>query len=101
MLVRRWQAPLLPTIEQMKMIFEAEGLEFVEEHFPSKSKVTEHRHPFDEVRMIFSGRMLFNINGNKLLLYPGDRIEIPANTKHDFSIEGDQESVSLYANKPF
>jgi gentisate 1,2-dioxygenase len=101
MLVTRWQAPTIPTKEQMKMMFQAEGLEPIEEVYEPSSKVVEHRHPFDEVRMIVSGNIFYNVSGNRLLLRAGDRIVIPSNTKHETHVEGTEPCVSIYARRPF
>lgn len=101
MIVMRWQASVLPTPEQIKMIFEGEGLESAEEVFPPKTVIADHRHPFDEVRMVISGSMLLNIAGNQLLLRAGDRIEIPANTRHSKSTEGDLSCVCMVASRTF
>ncbi len=38
MLISRWQAPLLPTRQQMALMLEAEGLEPEEEVFPPAQK---------------------------------------------------------------
>ena len=78
MLVTRWQAPSLPSMDQIKMIFAAEGMQPTEESYPPSSLVREHKHPFDEVRMIVSGQIIFNVAGNRLLLRAGDRIVVPA-----------------------
>lgn len=101
MLVTRWQAPTIPSKEQMKMMFQAEGLEPVEEVYEPSSKVVEHRHPFDEVRMIVSGSIFYNVSGNRLLLRPGDRIVIPSNTKHETHVDGPEPCISIYARRPF
>lgn len=100
MLVSRWQAALLPTREQVKMMFFAEGLEPHEEVFPPLSGIKEHRHPFDEVRMVVSGELLVNVSGNQLLLRTGDRIEIPSNTKHQYQSYGKEECACVVASKP-
>ena len=83
------------------MIFEAEGLEPVDETFAPQTVLTDHRHPFDEVRMVVSGALFLNINGNQLLLRPGDRIEIPANTRHSKSVEGGESCTCVVAHRPF
>jgi quercetin dioxygenase-like cupin family protein len=101
MIVTRWQASVLPTAEQVKMIFEAEGLEPQEEVFPQATVLTDHRHPFDEVRMVVAGALFLNVSGNQVLLRPGDRIEIPANTRHSKSVEGSEPCVSVFARRPF
>lgn len=83
------------------MIFRAEDLQPHEEILTVEEIYPEHRHPFDEVRMILSGELSFNVNGNQLLLRSGDKIIIPSNTKHSQKVLGQGPCVSLVANKPF
>ena len=101
MIVTRWQAPVIPTVEQIKMIFEGEGLIPVEETLPVKSEIKNLRHPFDEVRMVISGDLLMNISGNQVLLRAGDRIDIPSNTKHSKSANGYDPCICVVAQRPF
>lgn len=82
MLIQRWQAALLPKKEQFKLLMTQEGLDQFEEVFPPTFKVSEHRHPYTEIRIVVTGELLFNVAGNQVLLRAGDRIEVPANTKH-------------------
>lgn len=99
MIIRRWQAEKVPTKEQIKMIFDLEGLEPIEETYPPKCEINEHRQPFDEIRVVVSGELLVNVSGNQLLLRAGDRIEIPSNTKHSTKVNGEQECFSIYARR--
>lgn len=99
MLVSRWQAPMLPRKEQIMMMFEAEGLQTYEEHLSPMSSVQDHRHPFDEVRMVLSGELIIDVSGNKLLLRPGDKIVIPSNTRHSKSVEGETQCVCICSYK--
>lgn len=101
MIVIRWQAPLKPTKEQALMIFRAEDLVPREEVLNLQDVYPEHRHPFDEVRMILSGELSMNINGNQLLLRSGDKIVIPSNTKHSQKVLGAEPCQCIVANKPF
>lgn len=101
MIVTRWQAPVIPTVEQIKMIFEAEGLNPNEEIFPPRTVIPDHRHPFDEIRMVISGALFLNISGNQLLLRAGDRIMIPSNTRHSKATEGDEDCVCIVAHRPY
>lgn len=101
MLVYRWQAPLYPTKEQARMIFLAEDLNPREEVLTKEEVYPEHRHPFDEMRMIVEGELAMKISGNQLLLRTGDRIMIPSNTKHSQYVVGDKPCVCLVANRPF
>ena len=101
MIVIRWQAPLRPTKEQAVMIFRAEDLQPREETLSKDEVYPEHRHPFDEVRMILEGELSMNINGNQLLLRSGDKIIIPSNTKHSQKVLSDKPCECIVANKPF
>jgi len=99
MLISRWQAPLKLSKEQAQLILEAEGLEPFEERLETQKKVNEHRHPFTEVRIILTGELLYNIAGNQVLLREGDRIEIPANTRHSHTCQSQEACTSIYAQK--
>lgn len=99
MLVSRWQAPILPTKQQMVLMLESEGLEPEEETIPGGGQVGDHRHPFDEVRIVVSGELKLDIAGNRLLLRAGDRILIPANTRHSKQADGAEPCICLYAMK--
>lgn len=101
MLVYRWQAPLYPTKEQARAIFLAEDMSPHEEILTQEQTYPEHRHPFDEMRMIIDGELAVNISGNQLLLRVGDRIMIPANTKHSQRVLGNSPCVCMVANRPF
>ena len=83
------------------MMLDLEGLETTIETHHGKEKISEHRHPFTEVRVILSGEILFNIAGNQFLARPGDRIEIPANTKHWHQNHNEDEAVSIYSQRIF
>jgi len=100
MLINRWLAPLTPTKEQIKMLLETEGLEPYEEDYEPSIKINEHRHPFGEVRVVAQGELLFNIAGNQFLLRAGDRVEIPANTKHSHVNNGQGTCICICAQRP-
>ncbi|MCB0411219.1 MAG: cupin domain-containing protein [Bdellovibrionales bacterium] len=99
MLITRWQAPLVPNKNQMLMMFELEGLEAVEEVFPPHSFIQDHRHPLDETIMVAQGQLLLDVSGNKLLLRSGDKIFIPANTRHSIKVDTDEPCVCIVARK--
>ena len=95
MIVRRWLAPLLPSKEQIEALFEKDGLEYFEENFEAGINIPKHRHPFDEVRMIIKGKLLYDVSGNKVLLRPGDKIIVPSNTLHSKSVQKDEPCFSI------
>ena len=83
------------------MIFLAEDLTPWEEILTSENTYPEHRHPFDEIRMILDGELTMNIAGNRLLLRTGDKIIIPSNTKHSQEVPTGASCETLVANRPF
>jgi quercetin dioxygenase-like cupin family protein len=97
-LISRWQAHVLPTKAQARMIFLSENLTPAEEILPQGTHIKDHRHPFDEIR---TGELLMSISGNQLLLRAGDRIVIPSNTRHSKTVQGDEDCLCLVANRPF
>ncbi len=101
MIVTRWQATILPTLEQAMQLLQNEGLNATLETVSPEQKTGEHRHPFDEVRLIVEGEMLYNVAGNQLLLRPGDRIEIPTNTRHSHSTLSNSNCLSVVGMRPF
>jgi cupin superfamily acireductone dioxygenase involved in methionine salvage len=92
MIITRWQAPIIPNRNQIVTILESEGLEPFEEVCTPHKKVSDHRHPFAEVRVIVSGEILFNISGNQFVLRA-------ANTKHSHVSQGSVPCVCICANK--
>ena len=101
MIVQRWQAPALPTAEQILKIFEREGLKPIEEIYEPGQEVKTHHHPFDEVRMLVKGTLLIDIAGNRLLLREGDKIIIPSNTRHSKKAQGTSPCVCICSYKAF
>jgi mannose-6-phosphate isomerase-like protein (cupin superfamily) len=91
----------LPEDMGLKILLVHEGLEPFTEETAAHNKVSEHRHPFTEVRYVVSGELMFNISGNQFLLRSGDRVEIPANTKHWHMAQGEQACMSVCAHRVF
>ena len=99
MLITRWQAPLTPTKQQIQMILSSEGLEPYEKTYEPQRRVKDHRSPFCEIRIVASGEMLFNISGTQFLLRPGDRVEVPANTKYSHAVQGSSPCLCICAQR--
>jgi len=99
MIVQRWEAPMTPSKIQIERLYLSEGLEIFEELYQPGQPVIEHRHPFCEVRTIVYGELLFNIAGNQFLLRAGDRVEIPANTRHTHAAQGSSDCLCLVGYK--
>lgn len=101
MVIERWLAPLKPSEAQLKVLFDREGLDPTPEEVAPHWKTKDHRHPFSEVRVVVSGELSFSIAGNTFLLRPGDRVEVPANTRHWHANNSDQPCICICAYRPF
>lgn len=78
---------------------QSEGLEPFLENYNPQQKVSEHKHPFCEVRMVVEGELLFNVSGNQFLLRCGDKVEVPANTRHSHVAQGQGPCVCVCSQK--
>ena len=54
-----------------------------------------HRHPYDEVQFIQSGRGLYTVNGERIEASAGDIFVIKAGEIHSFRAIGDEPLVQL------
>ncbi len=86
MIVHRWQGVKTLTTEEIKKCYQIKkDQDFVLETIPKGQSIKDHLHGFLEIRILCQGELLCNISGNQILLRPGDKIEIPANTKHSYT----------------
>jgi len=95
MIIQRWFAQLPPEKEILKSLMLKSNLDVLEEALEPSKKIQEHKHSLTEVRVIVSGEMLIGIAGNQVLLRAGDKIEIPANTRHYKQNNGKEVCESL------
>lgn len=99
MKISRWRADKKPSLEEVEGLFKSDGLEYVVEEHNEGSEVREHKHPFDEVRVVVKGAMRFNVAGNEFILHEGDRLELPSNTRHWTRVEPGTPCLSVFAHR--
>jgi quercetin dioxygenase-like cupin family protein len=59
----------------------------------------EHTHSVDKIDVVLQGRFLVHINGENHVLLSGDYIFIPKGTLHRAAVMGDEDVVSIDAEK--
>jgi len=101
MKITRWRADRKPTREEIEKMFVDEGFEFSVEELPAGTEVQDHRHPFDEIRMIVTGAVRYNVAGNEFILREGDRLELPSNTRHKTKVEAAENCITICAQRVF
>jgi quercetin dioxygenase-like cupin family protein len=97
--VVRWNKPRKPTLEDLKRLLEAEGLEVELYSDLPGTKYGRHKHPFDDFVVIVSGKMKIITDSHEWLMKPGDRLDLPKNTSHSAEIIGKEEVRYLSAAK--
>ena len=94
-----WSKKTKPTLDELKGILKAEGLECELYSDPPGMKYGRHKHDFDDFVMIVSGKMKLGTDAGVWTLNPGDRIDLPAHTFHWAEILGKEEVRYLSAAK--
>lgn len=59
-----------------------------------------HAHPEEQVTVVVSGRIAFDVNGERIELGPGGVAVIPANVPHGASVVGDETVETFNALSP-
>lgn len=65
--------------------------------YPPGTEFPEHTHEVDKIDAVVSGRFRVTLEGEEVVLGPGDRVAVPAGTKHTAAVVGDEPVVSLDA----
>ena len=99
MTVSRWDKNREPSLFEIKEELKKEGLasylyqDGIGAYYPT------HTHPYDEIRWVVSGSVTFGVEGEEVTLYPGDRLDIPANTPHYARMSDQTPTTYLCASK--
>lgn len=59
-------------------------------------KSTEHTHPFDEYLVVLQGQCTLIINGERIVLNPGDEYHIPPAIPHSTEFEAGTRSIHAF-----
>ncbi len=59
----------------------------------------EHTHNIDKIDAVLAGRFRMSMNGQAVILEPGDCLAVPRGTPHAAEVMGDQPVVSLDATR--
>lgn len=59
-----------------------------------------HQHPQEQITLVLSGTIAFTVEGERVVLGPGDVAVIPGNVPHGAVVEGDETVVTLNTMSP-
>ncbi|MDZ7662120.1 cupin domain-containing protein [Thiohalophilus sp.] len=60
-----------------------------------------HTHAVDKIDAVLSGRFRLEMEGQRLILEPGDSLAVPRGVVHSAEVVGDDPVVSLDAVRPW
>ena len=77
-----------------------DGLDYYRWSDNPRATYSWHTHPHAEVRWVVSGSIKMGLRGGKeIVLNPGDRLDLPANTEHWAEVVSNVPVVYLCASK--
>jgi len=83
-LVTRWAGEVVPEAGDLARRLGEEGLEPYMFTMGPGERYGLHQHDHDEVRWVVRGSVRFGLGGGgRVVLGPGDRLDLPAHTPHD------------------
>ena len=59
-----------------------------------------HTHPFDQVSLVLSGTLDFEVDGQHIVVGPGEALQIPAGVPHTATIVGDEVALNIDVYAP-
>lgn len=80
--VEAWPEQLAPSEQSIGEKFRSEGLSPSRWSNGPGDRYAAHSHSYHKVLYCVRGEIVFTIDGNDVPLVPGDRLEIPPQTKH-------------------
>jgi quercetin dioxygenase-like cupin family protein len=99
--VRKWALPEVQLqLGTIRRQLEAEGMRTAWYSEVPGAVFPEHAHAFDESRWVLSGFLHIEAEGELFSLGPGDRIDLPANTRHSVQVLGLAPAVYVTGAPP-
>jgi len=100
MRVLRWERDYPLTVNEAKFELQAEGMTPYRFDFQAGLHYPPHAHAHTEILIIITGAMTTGEAGMEgVLLRPGDRVEIPPRMEHWMRVVGEEDVVSVRAEK--
>ena len=80
-------------------ILEKQGYNCFTYHYPPGTFFPAHEHSIDKIDAVVSGEFEICMDGESVILHPGEYISVPARTKHTARVLGTEPVVSVDAVK--
>lgn len=99
--VERWNEEEDGAVEERALREELEerGFRVSRYVYPPGTEFPPHTHDADKIDAVVSGRFRLSVEGEEIVLGPGDRAAVPAGAEHTAEVVGDEPVVSLDATR--
>lgn len=99
--VRRWNSERdgEPTEEALREKLSERGFRASRYTYSPGTRFPEHTHEEAKIDAVVSGRFRLTVEGEEVVLEPGDWVEVPAGTRHTAEVVGGEPVVSLDATR--
>src|SRR5262249_60503842 len=99
-MLRHWSPADGPVSENnMMKLLESEGFEVAVYAYPQVTRFPKHEHAQEKCDAVLEGTLRVTVGGAAFDLQPGDRIYVPASTRHSAEVVGSKTVLSLDATK--
>ncbi len=95
MKVERWDQNLPLSQPALRHKLEALGYRVSCYAYPPGTVFGTHTHDADKMDAVFSGRFRISMQGESVVLGPGDAVHVPRGVAHSAEVVGEEEVVSL------
>ncbi|MDX1577380.1 MAG: cupin domain-containing protein [Gemmatimonadota bacterium] len=86
-----------PTEAALRARLEERGYRVSRYTYPPGTVFPDHTHEVDKIDAVVSGRFRITVEGEGIVLGPGDAVVVPRGTVHSAEVVGDEPVLSLDA----
>lgn len=99
--IEHWRPDLDGPLSEpaMRRKLEQRGYSVTRYTYSPGASFPEHTHSIDKIDAVLAGRFRMSMNGQDLILEPGDCLAVPRGTLHSAEVVGDEPVISLDATK--
>jgi quercetin dioxygenase-like cupin family protein len=99
MQIERWDETRdgLLNEENMRRKMEGRGFRVARYFYPAGTFFPEHEHAADKIDGVLAGRFRLVLQGQELVLEPGDCVSVPKGAVHSAEVVGNEPVISLDA----
>ena len=95
--VERWDEEDDGPVTERRLLeaLEERGYSVSRHVYPPGTRFPPHTHDVDKIDAVVSGRFRVALEGEDVVLGPGDAVEVPRGVEHTAEVVGDEPVVSL------